>query len=94
MPNRYFGTDGIRGKYNSSFLNEKFIRYLGYSIAEEFRSANNKNVSIGHDKENISDPIMQDECKKAALDTKFEPSNEIEDLQIAEIVYSFKFKKL
>ena len=37
---------------------------------------------------------MQDECKKAALDTKFEPSNEIEDLQIAEIVYSFKFKKL
>ena len=46
MPNRYFGTDGIRGKYNSSFLNEKFIRYLGYSIAEEFRSANNKNVLI------------------------------------------------
>lgn len=49
MPNRYFGTDGIRGKYNSSFLNEKFIRYLGYSIAEEFRSANNKNVLIGYD---------------------------------------------
>ena len=33
----------------SSFLNEKFIRYLGYSIAEEFRSANNKNVLIGYD---------------------------------------------
>ena len=49
MPNRYFGTDGIRGKYNSSFLNEKFIRCLGYSIAEEFRSANNKNVLIGYD---------------------------------------------
>tara|TARA_B100000282_G_scaffold247090_1_gene190607 strand:+ start:1347 stop:2687 length:1341 start_codon:yes stop_codon:yes gene_type:complete len=49
MPNRYFGTDGIRGKYKSSFLNEKFIRYLGYSIAEEFRSANNKNVLIGYD---------------------------------------------
>ena len=49
MPNRYFGTDGIRGKYNSSFLNEKFVRYLGYSIAEEFRSANNKNVLIGYD---------------------------------------------
>ena len=51
-------------------------------------------ADINIDKENISDPIMQDECKKAALDTKFEPSNEIEDLQIAEIVYSFKFKKL
>lgn len=49
MPNRYFGTDGIRGKYNSSFLNEKFIRCLGYSIAEEFRSTNNKNVLIGYD---------------------------------------------
>ena len=49
MPNRYFGTDGIRGKYNSSFLNEKFIRCLGYSIAEEFRSVNNKNVLIGFD---------------------------------------------
>ena len=49
MPNRYFGTDGIRGKYNSGFLNEKFIRCLGYSIAEEFRSVNNKNVLIGFD---------------------------------------------
>ena len=37
---------------------------------------------------------MQDECIKAALDTKFEPSDEIEDPQIAEIVYNFKFNKL
>ena len=36
---------------------------------------------------------MQSECIKAALKTKFEPSNETEDPQIAEIEYNFDFKK-
>ena len=50
-------------------------------------------AEINLEKENITDPDMQAECKKAALDTKFEPSNEIEDLQIAEIEYNFYFKE-
>ena len=51
-------------------------------------------ADINLDKKNITDPDMQAECIKAALKTKFDPSNETEDPQIAEIVYSFKFNKL
>ena len=36
---------------------------------------------------------MQAECIKAALKTKFDPSNETEDPQIAEIEYNFDVKK-
>ena len=35
---------------------------------------------------------MQAECIKAALKTKFEPSNETEETQSAEIEYTFDFK--
>ena len=50
-------------------------------------------AEINLEEENITDPIMQDECIKAALKTKFEPSNETEDPQSAEIEYNFDFKK-
>ena len=50
-------------------------------------------ADINLDKDNITDPDMQAECIKAALKTQFEPSNETEDLQIAEIEYNFVFKK-
>ena len=50
-------------------------------------------ADINLDKKNITDPDMQAECIKAALKTKFDPSNETEDPQSAEIEYNFDVKK-
>ena len=50
-------------------------------------------ADINLDKKNITDPDMQAECIKAARKTKFDPSNETEDPQRAEIEYNFDVKK-
>ena len=46
---KYFGTDGIRGKVGSKFMNPEFILKLGYAFGKVLGHKDNTTVLIGKD---------------------------------------------
>jgi phosphoglucosamine mutase len=46
---KYFGTDGIRGKFGESLINPEFILKLGWAVGKVFASGDENRVLIGKD---------------------------------------------
>ena len=54
-----FGTDGIRGRYGESPLNDSTIRKIGLAISRSFNDNNIKKVYIAHDGRESCESILR-----------------------------------
>ena len=60
MPSKYFGTDGIRGKFGEQPLTKNFFKVLGASISKALLESDNlnKSILIGSDTRESSEEIL------------------------------------
>ena len=60
MPSKYFGTDGIRGKFGEPPLTKNFFKVLGVSISKALLENDdlNKSILIGSDTRESSEEIL------------------------------------
>ena len=60
MPSKYFGTDGIRGKFGEQPLTKNFFKVLGASISKALLENDdlNKSILIGSDTRESSEEIL------------------------------------
>jgi len=60
MPSKYFGTDGIRGKFGEQPLTKNFFKVLGVSISKALLENDdlNKSILIGSDTRESSEEIL------------------------------------